>query len=85
MKSSEIKTIDKKRVPIIDIEKIKNDGFKKKIAEELFKASTDLGFIYIKNHSISKKLINNLRIDGFNFFRSPVHHKEEISISDKNG
>ena len=30
MKSSEIKTIDEKRVPIIDIEKIKNDGFKKK-------------------------------------------------------
>ncbi|MFL2802035.1 MAG: isopenicillin N synthase family dioxygenase [Paracoccaceae bacterium] len=83
MKSSEIKTIDEKRVPIIDIEKIKNDGFKKKIAKELFKASTDLGFIYIKNHSIPKKLINNLRIDGFNFFRSPVHHKDEISISDK--
>ena len=83
MKSSEIKTIDEKRVPIIDVKKIKNIDNKKKIAQELFKASTDLGFIYIKNHSIPKKLIKDLRTDGFNFFRSSIQIKEEVIISNE--
>ena len=62
-----IKSIDKERVPVIDIKKINSASNKIDIAKELYKASTDLGFIYIKNHDISENLINDLRKDGLNF------------------
>ena len=78
-----IKSIDKNRVPVIDINKINSNSDKIKISKQLYKASTDLGFIYIKNHNISDKLINDLRNDGLTFFRSSFDEKEKVKISKK--
>ena len=78
-----IKSIDKDRVPVIDINKINSNSDKIKISKQLYKASTDLGFIYIKNHNISDKLINDLRNDGLTFFRSSFDEKEKVKISKK--
>jgi isopenicillin N synthase-like dioxygenase len=78
-----IKSIDKERVPVIDIKKINSTSNKIDIAKELYKASTDLGFIYIKNHDISENLINDLRTDGLNFFRSSTDDKSKVLITKK--
>ena len=78
-----IKSIDKERVPVIDIKKINSASNKIDIAKELYKASTDLGFIYIKNHDISENLINDLRKDGLNFFRSSTDDKSKVLITKK--
>ena len=78
-----IKSIDKERVPVIDIKKINSESNKIEIAKELYKASTDLGFIYIKNHDISENLINDLRKDGLNFFRSSTDYKSKVLITKK--
>ena len=78
-----IKSIDKERVPVIDIKKINSVSNKIDIAKELYKASTDLGFIYIKNHDISENLINDLRKDGLNFFRSSTDDKSKVLITKK--
>ena len=78
-----IKSIDKERVPVIDIKKINSAFNKIEIAKELYKASTDLGFIYIKNHDISENLINDLRKDGLNFFRSSTDDKSKVLITKK--
>ena len=78
-----IKSIDKERVPVIDIKKINSASNKIYIAKELYKASTDLGFIYIKNHDISENLINDLRKDGLNFFRSSTDDKSKVLITKK--
>ena len=78
-----IKSIDKERVPVIDIKKINSVSNKIDIAKELYKASTDLGFIYIKNHDISENLINDLRTDGLNFFRSSTDDKSKVLITKK--
>ena len=78
-----IKFIDKERVPVIDIKKINTAPNKIEIAKELYKASTDLGFIYIKNHDISENLINDLRKDGLNFFRSSTDYKSKVLITKK--
>ena len=83
MNNSIIKSIDKERVPVIDIKKINTASDKRKISKELYKASTDLGFIYVKNHDISEQLINDLRTDGLNFFRSSVDDKDKVFISKK--
>ena len=78
-----IKSIDKDRVPVIDINKINSNSDKTKISKQLYKASTDLGFIYIKNHDISENLINDLRADGLNFFRSSTDDKSKVLITKK--
>ena len=78
-----IKSIDKERVPVIDIKKINSASNKIDIAKKLYKASTDLGFIYIKNHDISENLINDLRKDGLNFFRSSTDDKSKVLITKK--
>ena len=83
MSNSIIKSIDKERVPVIDIKKINSASNKIEIAKELYKASTDLGFIYIKNHDISENLINDLRTDGLNFFRSSTDDKSKVLITKK--
>ena len=83
MSNSIIKFIDKERVPVIDIKKINAASDKIKIAKKLYKASTDLGFIYIKNHDISENLINDLRADGLNFFRSSTDDKSKVLITKK--
>ena len=83
MSNSIIKFIDKERVPVIDIKKINTASDKIEIAKELYKASTDLGFIYIKNHDISENLINDLRKDGLNFFRSSTDDKSKVLITKK--
>ena len=83
MSNSIIKFIDKERVPVIDIKKINTASDKIKIAKELYRASTDLGFIYIKNHDISENLINDLRADGLNFFRSSTDDKSKVLITKK--
>ena len=83
MSNSVIKFIDKERVPVIDIKKINSASDKHEISKELYKASTDLGFIYIKNHDISENLINDLRTDGLNFFRSTTEDKSKVLITKK--
>ena len=83
MSNSIIKVINKERVPVIDIKKINTASEKIGIAKELYKASTDLGFIYIKNHDISENLINDLRADGLNFFRSSTDDKSKVLITKK--
>ena len=83
MSNSVIKFIDKERVPVIDIKKINSASDKHEISKELYKASTDLGFIYIKNHDISENLINDLRTDGLNFFRSSIEDKSKVLITKK--
>ena len=83
MSNSIIKFINKERVPVIDIKKINTAPNKIEISKELYKASTDLGFIYIKNHDISENLINDLRKDGLNFFRSSTDDKSKVLITKK--
>ena len=83
MNNSIIKSLDKERVPVIDIKKINTASDKRIISKQLYKASTDLGFIYIKNHDISENLINDLRTDGLNFFRSSTDDKSKVLITKK--
>ena len=81
MSYASAKEIDLDKVPIIDITSLRNGSDPKKIAKELYQASTGLGFIYIKGHGIPENKINSLRNDGLKFFRSKQELKKEISVS----
>jgi isopenicillin N synthase-like dioxygenase len=78
-----VKTIDPNKVPIIDITPLRDGSNPEDVAKQLFKASTGLGFIYIKGHGIPDKQIKSLRADGLEFFRSQNVLKAEISVSSR--
>ena len=77
------KEIDLEKVPIIDITPLRDGSNPREVAKKLFKASTGLGFIYIKGHGIPDSKINSLRNDGLNFFRMEKKHKTEVTVSSK--
>ena len=83
MSYAEAKQLDEKKIPVIDITDLRNGTNKQKVALALHNASSGLGFIYIKCHGISENLIQSLRMDGLNFFRSPENKKREILVSNK--
>ena len=55
MSYASAKEIDLDKVPVIDITPLRDGSDAKKVAKELYKASTGLGFIYIKGHGIPEK------------------------------
>ena len=83
MSYAEASKIDFEKIPIIDITSLRNGKDKTTVAKKLHHASKNLGFIYIKNHGISKETIENIRKDGLKFFRSNEKNKSEIKISSK--
>ena len=82
MSYAEAKEIDHKKIPIIDITDLRNEKDKILVAKELHKASSGLGFIYIKGHGISEKLIEGVRSEGFKFFRSKNTSKAKVKVSE---
>ena len=81
MSYAQAKEIDHKKIPIIDITTLRNGENKISVAQELHKASSGLGFIYIKGHGISEMLIESVRAEGFKFFRSNNNLKGEVTVS----
>ena len=81
MSYAEAKEIDHKKIPIIDITDLRNGKNKTIVAKALHKASSGLGFIYIKGHGIPEKLIEGMRSEGFKFFRSENKTKAEVKVS----
>ncbi len=81
MSYAEAKKLDTSKIPVIDITKLRNGNDKRSVGLALHKASSDLGFIYIKGHGISEELIESVRSDGLLFFRSEESKKKEITVS----
>ena len=81
MSYAEAKEINHKKIPIIDITDLRNGKNKTIVAKALHKASSGLGFIYIKGHGIPEKLIEGMRSEGFKFFRSENKTKAEVKVS----
>ena len=83
MSYASAREIDLDKVPVIDITPLRDGSNPKRVAKQLFKASTGLGFIYVKGHGIPEKKITSLRNDGLKFFRANKEKKKEISVSSK--
>ena len=83
MNTLSVKELDLDKVPIIDIGSLRDNSDPDFVARELYKASTGLGFIYIKNHGISQKKIDALRNDGLKFFRSSKKNKALVTVSER--
>ena len=83
MSYTEAKHLELDKIPIIDITKLCDDSDPLPVAKELHKASSGLGFIYIKGHGIPENVISELRDEGLNFFRTDEAKKADVKITEK--
>jgi isopenicillin N synthase-like dioxygenase len=83
MTDLKVKNINPDSIPVVDISSLINGRNPEKVAIELHKASTELGFIYVKGHGIPEVLIQNLRLSAFEFFRAERDVKENVRITDQ--
>jgi len=69
-------------IPIIDIQDIDSPdaSTKRKLAEAVRDACINVGFLYVKNHGIPEKLIENALASSKDFFSLPEEKKAELDI-----
>ncbi len=69
-------------IPVIDIAALRSgdDSGIDKVAEELGRACKDIGFFYVKNHGISRALINATFKCAEEFFALPLDNKLQYSM-----
>ena len=83
MSYASAKKINFDKIPVIDVRSLRNGKDKSSVSKSLHHASKNLGFIYIKNHGVNEKVIQNIRKDGLNFFRKNTEEKLDVKISNK--
>lgn len=75
------KSVDHGQIPVCDITPLRDGSNPIGVAMELHKASSELGFIYIKGHGIPENVINDARSAAYDFFRATVAEKTAVKIS----
>ena len=70
------------KLPIVDISLLSSDNFsdRKKVAETLRKAASEVGFLYITGHDISPDIIKRLKDKTQEYFLQPLDKKMEDYI-----
>ncbi|MER9946241.1 isopenicillin N synthase family oxygenase [Mesorhizobium sp. M0092] len=69
------------RLPIIDVGPLLDGTDARSVAKEFRWALSNVGFMYIKNHGISEKLLDETFAQARAFFNLPVEEKMKLHIS----
>ena len=69
-----------KEIPIIDLSSLVSGKTDHQTVEDIGTACREVGFLYIKNHGIPKRLIDDILVAGREFFSRPVAQKEEVLL-----
>ena len=80
MPFAEAKTLDKALIPVIDIKPLIDNSDPVSVATNLYKASQEIGFLYVKGHGIPQLVIDNARSDAMNFFNLSNSRKQQVSL-----
>ena len=67
-------------IPIIDLSLLVSGNRDNAAVEKIGKACREVGFLYVKNHGIPKKLINDILAAGREFFERPLAQKEQVLL-----
>lgn len=81
MNFADAKEIDQSAIPVIDISSLLADGKVHAIAEEIYKAATNVGFFYIKGHGISDVILQQAFAVSKDFFALPAAAKETVAVN----
>ncbi len=73
--------VDASAIPVIDIEPLRDGSGESGVARQIYEASRDVGFLYIRNHGIDEELIAETYRQGLAFFRQTDEAKRAVSIN----
>lgn len=70
-------------IPIIEMSAMHGDdlGAKQRLADEIFRACTEVGFFYIKHHGVSQDAIDRLLAASRDFFDQDIAVKMKVDIT----
>lgn len=68
-------------IPVVDLSALLNGTDPVAVAKALHRASSEVGFIYVRQHGIDPALIQAARTAAFQFFRRPESEKLDIAVS----
>ncbi|GAA5886997.1 hypothetical protein JCM16303_003084 [Sporobolomyces ruberrimus] len=70
------------QLPVIDLSRLSSDKFedRKALAEEIQRASIDIGFFYISNHGIPQEVVDEAFEQGRKFFEQPTEKKMLVDL-----
>lgn len=75
------KEIDADLIPVIDIGPLRDNSDPMTVAQAIYRASRDVGFLYVSNHGISEDLIARTHDAGLGFFRQPLEDKLGVAVN----
>lgn len=70
-------------VPVIDLGPLRDGSDPQHVAKSLYRASRDVGFLYVRNHGMDAALLSRARALALDFFRQPPAAKNALGISDR--
>jgi len=76
------KEIDVSHIPVIDIGPLRDGSGEAEVAQAIFEASRDVGFLYVSNHGIDEALIDEAHAAGLAFFRQDDEAKLAVSVNE---
>ncbi len=76
-------TIDIDEIPIIDFTPMHETDLsaQKQLASAVYRACTEIGFFYVRNHGVAQIVIDAVQNSSQSFFLQPVDQKKRIDIS----
>ncbi|WP_447785131.1 isopenicillin N synthase family dioxygenase [Pseudomonas germanica] len=74
------KTTSFSEIPVVDLQPLIDGSDPMKVAREIGYICKNIGFLYIKNHGISKKLIQEVYALAAEFFAQPFEEKNKLNI-----
>ncbi|MEM7280742.1 MAG: 2OG-Fe(II) oxygenase family protein [Pseudomonadota bacterium] len=74
-------TIPFQEIPIVDISTVVDGSDLHSVARQIGRSCEKVGFVYLKNHGVSKKLIGEMYDMSRQFFALPQHAKDAIHIA----
>lgn len=80
--TSAIERLAEDEIPILDLGPYlaKEPGALDQLARQLYRASTEIGFYYVKNHEVPQELVDRTFVEAKRFHDLPLEEKRKIKI-----
>ena len=80
---AKVKNIQIDVIPVIDVAPMfEGEKGEREVGTKLLNTVQEVGFFYIKNHSVQQSLIDEVFAQGKRFFRATTEQKNEVMIKD---
>lgn len=74
-------SIDAADIPVIDIAPLREGSDPERVARDLRRAATEVGFLYVRNHGVPETVIDTARAVARDFFALPAARKDAVAVN----